>query len=267
MRKSLCALFLIVMGVGLLVLSHEIHILRSNFVVVNDCVQYQVEALSDAVFDLLETHINEPTSQHAVELLEKCTFTVLSPYGPGLFGSATLIDKERGILLTAAHVAEEIPFEVRYSGVVIPILTCGWSEELDLGLFVVDPNLIRDLDCVVVPFAETDPGSGTEVFASGYPEIAGGNQVVFSGMALSAVEEVQYGRIRLVDLPSLSGMSGGPVVNLSGELVGIGTMSYIARTCFGASLSVGLSGMTAIGDIKESLDGLLVGDPNGFCQR
>ncbi len=248
-----------------LMLNRQFIQLQSDFVKVNHIVQHQIEAVASVVTSLVDQYANEPTSQAVVELLEKCTFTVLSPYEPGLFGSAVLINKEKGILFTAGHVAEDMPRELRYDGVVVPILVCRWTNDVDVGLLQVDPNLICDLDCIAVPFAQRDPASGIEVFSSGYPTVAIGDQVVFSGLLLSAIQEVQYGRFRLIDMPFLPGMSGGPVVNISGELVGIGTISYQARTFYGGRVSVGISGMTTIGDIKSSFQELLVGDPNESC--
>jgi S1-C subfamily serine protease len=131
-------------------------------------------------------------------------------------------DSERSFLLTsfttvrAATVDPGPGVEVSQGGNGLPVQLTAWDEGRDLALLIAEetPNLPA--------IAVADPssvGSGDRVFAVSGLGAAGGAVVqgIVSDVAANAIQH---------DAPVGPQFQGGPMLNSSGELVGIASRSF-----------------------------------------
>lgn len=72
--------------------------------------------------------------------------------------------------------------------------------------------------------ATDDPLVGTRIFAIGAPE---GLQNTVSDGLVSAVREIDSQRVIQISAPVSSGSSGGPVVDIDGQVIGVSVMSLV----------------------------------------
>lgn len=138
--------------------------------------------------------------------------------GKGSFGTAWLSD--RGYLVTAYHVvdgAREIAIRSR-DGVVTDAKLVASDPQNDIAILSAAVGVVPGL-----PVARGLPGLGAKVFTIGYPhpELMGLSQKLTSGdiSSLSGIRDDP--RIMQISAPVQSGNSGGPLVNMSGEVVGM----------------------------------------------
>jgi S1-C subfamily serine protease len=144
-------------------------------------------------------------------------------------GSCFLFDKGKGIFITAGHVAEKFvlgkTFLFSVNGKKIEIVDAQSSDEVgDVGLLYVKP---KDLDdsfkeikissAVVIP--------GQKIYSFGFPFGDLRNSFCSQGY-LGTTSEVLLGTNRKclmlrLDLSIVGGMSGGPILNSRGKLVGL----------------------------------------------
>ncbi len=136
-------------------------------------------------------------------------------------GSGVIVDAERGIVLTNSHViqnADEIAVTLK-DGRTVEAELVGSDPETDLAVVRIPSDNLNDL-----PLADSDGlRVGDFVVAVGNP--FGLGQSVTSGI-VSALGRHGIGRGGLqdfiqTDAPINRGNSGGALVNLAGELVGI----------------------------------------------
>jgi S1-C subfamily serine protease len=97
-------------------------------------------------------------------------------------------------------------------------------------LKVADP---RDLP-PALPIAISKPGMGTKVFTIGYPhpDILGANPKLTDGLISSLTGLQNDPRTYQITIPLHAGNSGGPLLNLNGEVVGIVTSKLDAIRVF-----------------------------------
>jgi S1-C subfamily serine protease len=128
-----------------------------------------------------------------------------------------------GLILTNAHVVSD-----RHGGVTPVVkVTLFDGKELDADVLAVDP--IKDLamlkvdreNCPVLEFAKASPEPGDMVMAVGHPEFLGWSQTV--GTVSATHRNIKFVGKDLVqtDAAVNHGNSGGPLVNMHGEVVGI----------------------------------------------
>ena len=151
---------------------------------------------------------------------------------PGI-GSATLIDREHGILISVAHVAvmhdikaiqlkelEKKTEEVDYN---IPLASIAAAPRHDLAVFHIEEKLPEG---TVAKLACNDPERGDEVFTSGNPE--GNYGTVTRGYVTTRASMKVHGVIETkmmgLQSPVNHGSSGGAVYNNNGEVVGVISM-------------------------------------------
>ena len=159
-----------------------------------------------------------PTLQDIVEDVSANVVQVLSKHNEG---SGFLVNSQGGVL-TNAHVVGSsetvtvhFPGGQNYTGKVV-----GVDEYLDLAFI----ELTYHSSQWMVLDRTTDVSAGMEVMAIGYPlgRLAEEGPTVTRGI-VSAVTTYEGADWIQTDAPINPGSSGGPLVNLSGELVGIVT--------------------------------------------
>jgi len=175
------------------------------------------------------------------------TATVSNANGNGRVVGTGLVLTSNGEILTNAHVVEgATEVVVRFAGETEPRIAKVLATDVgnDLALIKVDATGL-----IVATFAK--PGSvniGDSVIAIGYALALDGGPTVTSGIvsAMKRTIETETGALNSLiqtDAAISSGNSGGPLVNLQGEVVGINTAvargdSESAATNIGFSISV-----------------------------
>jgi len=138
-------------------------------------------------------------------------------------GSGVLIDKERGIILTAGHIVEDCDFfKIKFNnGIVIYSWESYQEDGVDVGFIKVDPNDVETL--TELSFAH-NYDIGDDVYICGCPF---GEELAYS-VTFGKISGVKrnipfFGRTLMIqsDAQAWPGNSGGPVVNVDGEIVGI----------------------------------------------
>jgi S1-C subfamily serine protease len=154
--------------------------------------------------------------------------------GSGIYGSGVLLAPEAGLVVTNQHVVAEMPNpRVKfYDGTVVTARVLEMDRTLDLALLEVPPQ--RRAPPVVGDTDALRPGD--DIYAIGNPRHLGFTVsrgiVSYVGRPLDGVRYLQ------TDLPINDGNSGGPVVNVRGELVGV--MSFVLKHSQGLSFALPL---------------------------
>jgi serine protease DegQ len=179
-------------------------------------------------------------------------------------GSGVVIDSDQGFILTNAHViegAEDIA--VAFSdGRELPAQRVGSDAGTDIAVLKVQAEALR-----AIPLGNSDGLEvGDFVLAIGNPFVIG--QTVTSGI-VSALHRnnigiEQYEDFIQTDAAIYPGHSGGPLINLRGELVGINTAFVgTANTNSGMGFAIPVNMARAIaaqimkyGDVRRARSGV-----------
>jgi putative serine protease PepD len=196
--------------------------------------------------ELTESAIAKVASRLANSVVTIST-TVEEDFGGGRGVGTGVVLTSDGQILTNAHVVEDASeVVVRFAGETEPRVAKILASDLgnDLALLKIDATGL-----VAATFAK--PGSvqiGDAVIAIGYALALDGGPTVTSGIvsALKRTIETDSGALNSLiqtDAAISSGNSGGPLVNLKGEVVGINTAvargdSTSAANNIGFSISV-----------------------------
>lgn len=171
-------------------------------------------------------------------------------------GSCVLIDKGRGVFLTASHVADNEPNFVEYHDKFVPIVSCVYEpNNFDIGIIFVNPSDIKDLDCISLSLAEYNVVSGTICFLSGFPALLEGGQTISSSIVLSKTITFDQPMYQVAG-NFLGGMSGGPVVDLEGRVVAIICHAIGGWAPCTGFISGGYGGAVPIIDARTFIDDL-----------
>ncbi|MCC7447146.1 MAG: trypsin-like peptidase domain-containing protein [Anaerolineae bacterium] len=145
------------------------------------------------------------------------------------YGSGAIINAEKGLILTSYHVVsgtQEVQIHLA-SGKQVSGKRIGKDPDNDLALVKIDP---AGLNLTALPFGDSaalKPGS--VVIALGNPQDSG--VVATSGIVSALAQSLRgpSGQVMdgLIQTDALfnPGMSGGPLVNTQGQIVGINTAS------------------------------------------
>ena len=143
-------------------------------------------------------------------------------------GSGVIIDAKEGYIITNFHViehADEIKVELK-SGQALPASVIGQDKQSDIALLKVDLSKHKNITLHEIPFADSDKlRVGDFAIAIGNP--FGLGQTVTSGiisaLGRSGLNAENLENFIQTDAAINSGNSGGALVNLEGELIGINT--------------------------------------------
>lgn len=176
---------------------------------------------------------------------------------PGGHGSAVVIDKEKGLLLTCHHVAGEGDRELRINisvndgpAVAYPARVVAWDEDLDLAVIKVERRFERE----VVLASDDEVHVLDDIYNVGFPydlgEMAGKGHI-------KAVhhddERMKLKNALIVDISDGPGTSGsGVFLTRNGKLIGIMKMLIRVGPMDGRQVIVRV--LTGIDDIRAFLD-------------
>ncbi len=156
-------------------------------------------------------------------------------------GSGSIIDK-KGYILTNDHVIENA-YEViitLYNGRQFKGEVIGIDPENDLAVIKFDPG---DMDLTVIPMgSSTNLKVGQKVLAIGNP--FGYDRTLTTGIVsglgrpVKNEKEIVIRDMIQTDASINPGNSGGPLINSSGEMIGINTMIYSPT---GGSVGIGFA--------------------------
>ena len=137
-------------------------------------------------------------------------------------GSGFLVDKERGWILTNAHVASRSPSHLRVSFKDQPYTAAQKvyvDNHLDLAVIKVDPSKIPASAVAANLFCGQEPVPGLPVIAFGHPwnlDYTATRGIISGTKSLSEVEQLQ------TDAALNPGNSGGPLIDeKTGDVVGV----------------------------------------------
>ena len=155
--------------------------------------------------------------------------------GDGVYGAGILIDPHRGLVLTNHHVVQDMHTMrlTGYTGRTSPGVIMAIDAKRDLALVQAPMLVFPDM----LPPRLGDAGRlhpGDSVFAVGMPRKLA--FTVSRGIVSYVGRELEGTHYLQVDMNINDGNSGGPVVDSTGEVVGV--MSFIYRRAQGLSFAV-----------------------------
>ena len=180
-------------------------------------------------------------------------------------GSGVIIDGERGLILTNAHVIQRsgtikvvLQDEREYEARII-----GADPESDLAVLKIEPR--EKLPSIAM-------GSSDDLMI-GETVIAIGNPFGFSHTVTTGVISALNRSIRTddrvfqdfiqIDASINPGNSGGPLLNINGELIGINTAIYAKAQGIGFAIPIGkaqriVADLIQYGEVKQAWIGVVV---------
>ena len=203
--------------------------------------------------DARATDVIADASRYTVQVL------TLTEYGFGREargtsrGAGFLIDRERGWILTNAHVAKKSPSRVRISfrnHTYIAAEKLYIDNHLDLAILQIDPGRIPAEAVAAQLNCSTSPDPGTAVIAYGHPwglVYTATRGIISGSKTLDGAEHLQ------TDAAVNPGNSGGPLIDASsGQVLGINSSGL--RDSAGLNFAVPLPFACTIRDLlREGL--------------
>ena len=180
-------------------------------------------------------------------------------------GSGVIIDGDRGLILTNAHV-------IRRSGTIQVVLQD--EREFEAKIIGADPE--SDLAVLKIDSKEKLPSvamGNSDDLMIGETVIAIGNPFGFSHTVTTGVISALKRSIRAdervfqdfiqIDASINPGNSGGPLLNIKGDLIGINTAIYAKAQGIGFAIPIGKAKRTVTdliqyGEVKQAWIGLVV---------
>ena len=169
----------------------------------------------------------EQALTYTVEITSQVKIPFSEDYQGIYSGAGFLVDKERGWIVTNAHVASYSPAKIKVSFKdedFIPGETVYVDRYLDLAVIKINPEKILNDKTEVNLKCDGDLKIGHPVGAFGHPWDFSytGTKGIISGKTSHFGNELLQ-----TDAPINAGNSGGPLISLkTGEVVGINTSSY-----------------------------------------
>ena len=169
----------------------------------------------------------EQALTYTVEITSQIEIPFSEDYQGIYSGAGFLVDKERGWIVTNAHVASYSPAKIKVSFKgedFIPGETVYVDRYLDLAVIKINPKNILNDKTEVNLKCDGDLKIGHPVGAFGHPWDFSytGTKGIISGKTSNYGNELLQ-----TDAPINAGNSGGPLISLkTGEVIGINTSSY-----------------------------------------
>ena len=180
-----------------------------------------------------------PVTENILDRAENFTVRVRStvkiPFSDDQYGSsraaAFLVDRERGLLLTNAHVARKSPSRISISfknSQEIPAEQAYIDTRLDLAILRVDPDRIPEKAAEAKLQCSEKASTGTAVAAFGHPwslDFTATRGIISGKRYHSDSEFIQ------TDTPLNPGNSGGALITLdTGDVIGINASVIYSRS-------------------------------------
>ena len=193
--------------------------------------QAALTAAKENQHDIFSTGKLKPsTVAKLVDTFGDAVVTVTTPIG---MGSGFLIS-DRGHFITNYHVIEETleitvtAFQKTRSGYerksLKKVKILAINPLRDLALLQIDAAELEGLDLPHVVISQSDAKSGEMVFAIGNP--LGLERSITQGIVSSVTRTLSHLRFIQTDAAVNPGNSGGPLLNLRGEVVGVVCSGY-----------------------------------------
>ncbi len=212
-----------------------------------------VLGLSVSAAAALEHSVIEDAERYTVKVSSSVEYPFGDEYKGSSRGAGFLIDKDRGWILTNAHVAKRSPSTVRVNfknGSMIRASKLHVDDHLDLALLQIDPGSIptsaktADLECAA------DAAAGRAVIAYGHPwslDYTATRGIVSGTKAMSGVEQLQ------TDAAINPGNSGGPLIDeRSRKVIGINASSLAKNQAEGLSFAVPMHLVCTVVDLLKA---------------
>jgi S1-C subfamily serine protease len=194
---------------------------------------------------------------------------------PGNVGSGVVFDAKRGLIITNNHVIDRADdITVTFTdGRMFKAKRVGTDPEFDLAVISVDADNLPSL-----PFGDSRQLEvGDFVLAIGYPANIGQSVTsgIVSGLHRTNVGVEQFENFIQTDAAIYPGNSGGALVDLQGDLVGINT-AYIGATNTNPGMGFAIPVNTAriiadqiieFGDVRRGTIGITTDDPSPDAAR
>jgi S1-C subfamily serine protease len=194
---------------------------------------------------------------------------------PGNVGSGVVFDAKRGLIITNNHVidrADDINVTLT-DGRMFKAKRVGADPEFDLAVISVDADNLPS-----IPFGNSrDLEVGDFVLAIGYPANIGQSVTsgIVSGLHRTNVGVEEFENFIQTDAAIYPGNSGGALVDLQGDLVGINT-AFIGATSTNPGMGFAIPVNTArliadqiveFGDVRRGTLGITTDDPSPDAPR
>ena len=185
-------------------------------------VSYDEE--TDCVFvnfteDNAVAHLVEQVSPSVVAIIANAGDVKSSSYVSG----SGVIYKSNGTIITNAHVVEDTAnlTVILYDGTMLPATVLFSDKETDLAIIKVNK-----IGLTPITFAETQPMPGQTAIAIGTPTSMTLRNTVTKGVVsgvdiMPLLEDMNYYKLLQMDTTINHGNSGGALINMRGELIGI----------------------------------------------
>jgi S1-C subfamily serine protease len=194
---------------------------------------------------------------------------------PGNVGSGVVFDAKRGLIITNNHVIDRADdITVTFTdGRVFKAKRVGTDPEFDLAVISVDADTLPS-----IPFGDSRQLEvGDFVLAIGYPANIGQSVTsgIVSGLHRTNVGVEQFENFIQTDAAIYPGNSGGALVDLQGDLVGINT-AFIGATSTNPGMGFAIPVNTAriiadqiieFGDVRRGTLGITTDDPSPDAPR
>ncbi len=194
---------------------------------------------------------------------------------PGNVGSGVVFDAKRGLIITNNHVIDRADdITVTFTdGRMFKAKRVGTDPEFDLAVISIDADNLPSL-----PFGDSRQLEvGDFVLAIGYPANIGQSVTsgIVSGLHRTNVGVEQFENFIQTDAAIYPGNSGGALVDLQGDLVGINT-AYIGATNTNPGMGFAIPVNTAriiadqiieFGDVRRGTIGITTDDPSADAPR
>jgi serine protease Do/serine protease DegQ len=193
----------------------------------------------------------------------------------GNVGSGVVFDASRGLILTNNHVIDRAyDITVTFTdGRMFKAKRVGTDPEFDLAVIAIDADSLPS-----IPFGNSrELEVGDFVLAIGYPANIGQSVTsgIVSGLHRTNVGVEQFENFIQTDAAIYPGNSGGALVNLQGDLVGINT-AFIGATSTNPGMGFAIPVNTAriiadqiieFGDVRRGTLGFTTDDPSPDAAR
>jgi S1-C subfamily serine protease len=194
---------------------------------------------------------------------------------PGNVGSGVVFDAKRGLIITNNHVIDRADdITVTFTdGRMFKAKRVGTDPEFDLAVISVDADNLPS-----IPFGDSRQLEvGDFVLAIGYPANIGQSVTsgIVSGLHRTNVGVEQFENFIQTDAAIYPGNSGGALVDLQGDLVGINT-AFIGATSTNPGMGFAIPVNTAriiadqiieFGDVRRGTLGITTDDPSPDAPR
>lgn len=180
-----------------------------------------------------ETHGAELTIQEVYERVNPCTVTVMTalPDGSAMVGTGVIFTQD-GYILTNAHVivGGTECYVVLISGESYEAKLVGFDEEKDLAVIKVDGHGLP-----AAQFGDSDALTvGDTVYAIGNPLGVNLRGTLTDGIVSAINRDVYVDGVTMTLIQTNAalnnGNSGGPLINVYGQVIGINTMKMGSST-------------------------------------